>query len=68
VQIQERELSDNLQLRRQQEEVKKVEQQIGELDTQLGGLDRRNLERERQTLLQKDEQLEADVKKQKQKT
>jgi len=54
-------LSDNLQLRKQQEDIVKLEQQISDLEKQLGGLDPKNLERERQKLLQKDDQLNREV-------
>ena len=59
--IRERELSDNLQLRKQQGDIAKLEQQISDLEKQLGGLDPKNLERERQKLLQKDDQLNREV-------
>ena len=61
LQIRERELSDNLQLRKQQEDVVKLERQIDDFEKQLGGLDPKNLERERQQLLQKDDELNKEV-------
>ncbi|XP_076445993.1 DNA repair protein RAD50-like [Babylonia areolata] len=60
-QLRERELTDNLQLRQQQENVRQLEEQMEELEKQLGGLDPHNLERERQKLLQKDDELNKEL-------
>ncbi|KAL8624023.1 hypothetical protein ACOMHN_041613 [Nucella lapillus] len=59
--LRERELSDNLQLRQREEDVRQMERQINDLQTQLGGLDPRNLELERQKLLKKDQKLNEDL-------
>ncbi|KAK7482604.1 hypothetical protein BaRGS_00026205, partial [Batillaria attramentaria] len=62
-QIRERELSDNLQLRKKQQDVKRLERQIADLEEQLGGLDPRNLERERQKLRMKDDEYNKELNK-----
>uniref|UniRef100_A0A0B7AG76 Zinc-hook domain-containing protein n=1 Tax=Arion vulgaris TaxID=1028688 RepID=A0A0B7AG76_9EUPU len=56
-QIRERELQDTLKLRNQREEVKNLELKIEELEEQLGGLNVNNLDKERQTLVQKENNL-----------
>ncbi|KAK7096680.1 DNA repair protein RAD50-like [Littorina saxatilis] len=62
-QIHERELSDNLQLRKQQEEIERLERQMADLQKELGGLDPKNLERERQKLLQRDDEFNKELNK-----
>ncbi|XP_070557933.1 DNA repair protein RAD50.L-like [Ptychodera flava] len=53
--VRERELQDNLQLRKRQEEIEVVERQINDLKEQLGGYDHRTLKSEKKKMLQRQE-------------
>ncbi|KAJ8311256.1 hypothetical protein KUTeg_011191 [Tegillarca granosa] len=55
--VRERELVDNLQLRKKQEEIQNVEVKIKELEDKLGGVEVTNMERERKRLLKQQEEL-----------
>ncbi|KAK3099688.1 hypothetical protein FSP39_008022 [Pinctada imbricata] len=56
----ERELMDNLRLRKQEEDIKKLGRQIEELEEQLGGIDVKNLDRERKKLMMEQEELKKE--------
>lgn len=60
-QIRERELADNLQLRRMQNNVTDLAKQIAHHQETLGGLDPTSLERERQQLSKKEEDLKREL-------
>ncbi|CAH1258846.1 RAD50 [Branchiostoma lanceolatum] len=53
----ERELQDNLQLRKREEEVNKIAGEISDLEEELGGLDARSIEQEKRKLVEKQDQL-----------
>lgn len=55
--VRERELVDNLQLRKKQEEIQNVEVKIKELEDKLGGVEVINMERGRKRLLKQQEEL-----------
>ncbi|XP_077984137.1 DNA repair protein RAD50.L-like [Glandiceps talaboti] len=55
--VKERELQDNLQLRKRQDEIAAVDKQIVELRDKLGGYDHRTLKSEKKKFLQKQEDL-----------
>ncbi len=60
-QIRQRELSDNLQVRRKEAEIEKRAEEIAELEEELGGLDVTNLNREMTRLNSDQEKLLAEV-------
>lgn len=60
-QARQRELADNLQLRKKFQEIKSMTSQIAELETELGGFDIQNLERERRKLQQSQEKFKNEV-------
>ncbi|KAL5013552.1 hypothetical protein ScPMuIL_007822 [Solemya velum] len=59
-QARQRELADNLQLRKKVQEIKNMSSEVAELQKQLGGFDIQNLERERRKLQQNQEKLKTD--------
>ena len=54
-------MQDNLHLRRKEAEVEMIGKQIIDMQSQLGGVDANNLEKERQKLTHKDEELKSEV-------
>ena len=61
-QTQERELEDNMQLRRRQTELDETMRKMGALEEELGGLDVGNLEQERRSLLSQHNRLQERVR------
>ncbi|XP_019635818.1 PREDICTED: DNA repair protein RAD50-like [Branchiostoma belcheri] len=53
----ERELQDNLQLRKKEDEVNKIAAEIADQEEELGGLDARSIEQEKRKLVEKQDQL-----------
>ena len=52
---------DNLRLRKQEDDIKRIGRQIEELNEKLGGIDVRNLDRERKKLITQQDELIREV-------
>jgi uncharacterized membrane protein (DUF106 family) len=61
LQVKERELSDNLEMRVKEEEIKEVNKRIEHLGKKIGDFDVSNLERQRRKLMEEQENLIKDV-------
>lgn len=62
VQERERELTDNLRLRRHLKDIEKKKESIAQLESELGGIDAKHLERERRRLVAEQQELLKEVK------
>lgn len=61
VQERERELTDNLRLRRHLQDIEKKKESIAKLESELGGIDAKHLERERRRLMAEQQELLKEV-------